>query len=137
MVDACHCKTSGDTLKNSLFEGIKIGVRLLESFLVHLRISSQQINSFVALLFHPSLILGRTDFGEIELRVANLLELVVCQIIVSSLEIHQVKISIQILDQWALLLKLKSTSTPENVQFLIERELVFCTMAKPLIQGLQ
>jgi len=49
------------------------------------------------MVLDPSLIFGGTDSGQIELGVPNLLELIVCQVIVSSLEIHQVKINVEVL----------------------------------------
>ena len=72
-----------------------------------------------------------------DLDVPNLLELVVCQIIMSSLEIHQVEINVEVLHQRARLLKVEGTGTPENVQFLVERELVLCIMAEAVIQTFQ
>ena len=89
------------------------------------------------MVLDPSLIFGGAGSGQIDLEVPNLLELVVCQIIMSSLEIHQVEINVEVLHQRAHLLKLEGTGTPENVQFLVERELVLCIMAEAVTQMFQ
>ena len=80
MVNAGHCEASSDTKDNSLIERIVVGSTFLISLLAENWVLDKKAQCLIGAI--PSCLL------QVGLEVSYLLELIICQIIICSLEIH-------------------------------------------------
>ena len=84
VVNTGHGETSGHSKNHSLLKWVIVGLRLHIPFLVDTWVLQQEGKCLV--LAFPSFLL------QIQLEISNFQELFVCQIVVSSLEVHAVKV---------------------------------------------
>lgn len=96
MLNTGHGEASCYTKQDTLFEWVEVRFGLLVPPTVGLWIPSEKFKRFVAVGLHPWLIFGWAHFLKIEFKVPELLELNVSQIIMRSLEVHQLHISVEI-----------------------------------------
>ena len=87
MINACHCESLGHAQKNSLFKWIIVAQGFHIPLFVHFRMIEDQFQSWVHVIRGPSLIFGRTYSVEVDHQISNFVVLIICEVVVSSLEI--------------------------------------------------